>query len=176
MWRDRIPRSRHDSNRLIKANSANRQIYGPVAQPGYARKMSRADSAVAAHWRNGTCRAGCFRQSLAMRDGPTVSYRAGTPWHITDPRLVDRAQLEQRARFEEDPWTEQVARFISGKTKVRTSEILEELGVYPQNRKPDDLRRITKILRHKGSLHSQTKCNTVTLRSCDGKALWTARS
>ena len=26
------------------------------------------------------------------------------------------------------------------------------------------------------SLHSQTKCNTVTLRSCDGKALWTARS
>ena len=25
-------------------------------------------------------------------------------------------------------------------------------------------------------LHSQTKCNTVTLRSCDGKALWTARS
>ena len=26
------------------------------------------------------------------------------------------------------------------------------------------------------ALHSQTKCNTVTLRSCDGKALWTARS
>ena len=25
-------------------------------------------------------------------------------------------------------------------------------------------------------LHSQTKCNTVTLRSCDGKAVWTARS
>ena len=28
----------------------------------------------------------------------------------------------------------------------------------------------------KAGLHSQTKGNTVTLRSCDGKALWTARS
>jgi predicted P-loop ATPase len=40
-------------------------------------------------------------------------YRAGEPWHLTDPKLIEAAETSQEARRAPDPWEDKLASYLS---------------------------------------------------------------
>lgn len=78
-------------------------------------------------------------------------YRTGHPWHIAERDLLQQAETEQQARYDEDVWADKVAEFVSDKNKVTIGEILEQgLGVTTSRQDRTGQNRIMKILTHLG--------------------------
>lgn len=55
------------------------------------------------------------------------AYRAGEPWHLSEPELLAAAATEQAQRLEHDPWEDAVATWLdrSGRAFVTVAEVLE---------------------------------------------------
>lgn len=56
-------------------------------------------------------------------------YAAGEEWWLTDEVVIAEANRAAMDRTDEDVWAGDIDDFISGKTQVRTEEVLEKLGI-----------------------------------------------
>lgn len=79
-----------------------------------------------------------------------VAYRKGEAWHFEDPDVIDAAQVEQDARYEDDAWTQPIADWIESKMMIGVSseEILTQcLGIDIGKWSHADLSRVGAVLR-----------------------------
>ena len=64
-----------------------------------------------------------------------VRYREGVHWWLEDQEVIEQAKEEQRARFQEDPWAQDVVKYAEKESECRGSvsvqEILTSLGIAP---------------------------------------------
>jgi putative DNA primase/helicase len=96
-------------------------------------------------------------------------YKAGHPWHLTDPKIIAAAQREQDARRERDPWEATIHNFIHsskvGKFGVTTARICcecLEIKASQVDRKHE--MRVGRILQNLGYTRKRIKIN--------GKRAW----
>lgn len=79
-----------------------------------------------------------------------VSYRRGDPTYPSRKWECDHAQPQQDERFEEDPWTDAVHSYLTGRKKITIPEILtsvDALDVPRSQVDPGKARRVAAILR-----------------------------
>jgi predicted P-loop ATPase len=62
-----------------------------------------------------------------------VRYQDGIPWWLDDQEVIEQAKEEQRARFQEDPWAQDVVKYAERESECRGSvsvqDILKCLGI-----------------------------------------------
>lgn len=78
------------------------------------------------------------------------AYRSAEPWYFTDDAVQAEATAAQELRVEHDPWLDEIAAFLSGRTSVSTGEILEMLGVARDRSSGPQAKRIAGLLRRLG--------------------------
>lgn len=80
-------------------------------------------------------------------------YREGAQWHITDPRLIEAAIEEQRARFIRDPWHDDVIRHAEQEAvsdfqdSASVASVLARLGIPADRRDQASANRVARILK-----------------------------
>ena len=76
-----------------------------------------------------------------------AAYRSGERWWF-DKGEIESAQKEQEARYESDPWTDQVVGFITGKegSHVTVSEVMDHLTLSNRDQNQASQNRVAKIL------------------------------
>lgn len=67
---------------------------------------------------------GLIRDRLQLWAEAVECYKAGDPWHLTSYEDA-LARVEQELRRQEDPWEAPIAKYIIGREKVTTDEILK---------------------------------------------------
>lgn len=60
-----------------------------------------------------------------------IRFRDKHPWWLDTPALIAEAEIEQRARYESDPWEEIVAKWIDGRRDVSISDVLSSCITKP---------------------------------------------
>jgi predicted P-loop ATPase len=76
----------------------------------------------------------------------TVAFKAGATWHEMP---AEEADIEQRNRLVDDPWTPKIAHFVKGKLAVTVSEIVTDcLYIEPSKQDRSVQMRVSKILKN----------------------------
>ncbi len=86
-----------------------------------------------------------------------AQYKAGVHWHIDSDDLESIAQAEQQKRFKASPWLDEVERFLTGKTEVGVSDILEHLDIPKGQRGQHHLNEAVRCLQHLGWKRTQVR-------------------
>lgn len=76
-----------------------------------------------------------------------VAFKASEPWHLTDPRAVRQAEIEQAARLESEPWKAIIASYLSGKSETTTRGILEWLEIDTAQQHAGHAKKVAAIMR-----------------------------
>jgi hypothetical protein len=78
-------------------------------------------------------------------------YKDGVPWHITDPKINDIAEIEQLARFDSDVWMPHITAFvISRQWDVTMDDVLLSLGIEVPKRTQKEKNRVSAVLKSLG--------------------------
>jgi predicted P-loop ATPase len=73
-------------------------------------------------------------------------YKAGEKWWLDDPKIIEQATQEQKARYQSDPWDVAIEGFVQGKDMVQIAEVLDFLQVSPSKRDQSHQNRVAKSL------------------------------
>jgi predicted P-loop ATPase len=76
-------------------------------------------------------------------------YRSGYKWHLTEEEMTEAGKVTEE-RYEDDPWEVMIDRFLVGKNKFRTHDVIKELDIPVAQQTQLTSRRIGRHLRHRG--------------------------
>jgi predicted P-loop ATPase len=83
-----------------------------------------------------------------------VRYQDGISWWLEDQDVIAQANEEQRARFQEDPWAQDVVKYAEKESDCRGSasvpEILLSLGIETARRDQAAANRVARCLKAAG--------------------------
>jgi len=77
-------------------------------------------------------------------------FKNGEPWHFADPELLRAAEAEQLARVEHDPWTAEIAAYMTDKSTTTTSALMQMLDIPRGKSSGPQAKRIAGIMRELG--------------------------
>jgi predicted P-loop ATPase len=77
-------------------------------------------------------------------------FNSGEPWWFTDAESVSQACEQQNARYQDDPWQAEIAKYCASVSDASISEILEMLGVERARWTQGDQNRVARCLRQLG--------------------------
>jgi hypothetical protein len=87
-----------------------------------------------------------------------AAFRAGEPWHFTEPHVRGMAAAEQGARMEGETWEAAVASYLEGKAFVTLHEVASgALGFETKEIKQHDQRRLAAVMRRVGWRNGQRR-------------------
>lgn len=78
------------------------------------------------------------------------AFHSGEAWHLTDRALIHAAQAEQLQRVEHDPWMADIAVFMTNRSTVTTSDLLQMLDVPRGKAAAAQAKRVAGLMRELG--------------------------
>jgi predicted P-loop ATPase len=83
-----------------------------------------------------------------------LAFNSGHGWWLDDSAIIARATEEQRGRFEDDPWQDEVIKFAEqdadGDGSITIARILSRIGVELQNQDQAKRNRVARCLKSAG--------------------------
>lgn len=97
-------------------------------------------------------------------------FHTGEKWWLTDPDIIRAAAEHQRARYQADPWREDIERFAAESdengTLITMRSVLSHLNLDAGRRSQSEANRVSRCLQTAGYARKQ-------VRDASGKQVWT---